>query len=57
MAQVGTMSQTTMLNWNNSAIPPVEDRRKQGRQQREHDKDHRFHIPDDEQEFQIDEYV
>jgi hypothetical protein len=57
MAQAGTLSPTTSSNWHTSAIPPVEDRRQQGRQQREHDKDHRFHIPDDEQEFQIDEYV
>jgi hypothetical protein len=54
MAQFGTLSSTTSNNWQQtSTLPSVEDRR----QQREHDKDHRFHIPDDEQEFQIDEYV
>ena len=54
MAQVGTRSPAASINWpQSSAIPSVEDRR----QQREHDKDHRFHIPDDEQEFHIDEYV
>jgi hypothetical protein len=54
MAQIATRSQSAGMNWQQtSALPSVEDRR----QQREHDKDHRFHIPDDEQEFQIDEYV
>ena len=58
MAQVGSIPQTPMMNWQQTtAIPPVDEHRQQGRQQRGHDQDHRFHIPDDEQEFQIDEYV
>lgn len=59
MAQVGSIAQTPFRNWQQATgVPPVEERRQQqGHQQSRHEQDARYHIPDDEQEFQIDEYV
>lgn len=58
MAQAGSVSMGMFKNYHQGTqvIPPVDERHKQ-REQQHQQRDKRFHIPDDEHAFQVDEYV